>query len=57
MIRLLKKLFGAIKYRYDDYQNWKMKMNVPISIKIVYTPPKKGSPEATSKNVTESKES
>ena len=45
MIRLLKRILGAIKYRYDDYKNWQMKMNVPISFTIVYTPPKKTAPK------------
>lgn len=40
MFCLIRKLFGAIKYRYDDYKNWEMKMNVPISFTIVYTPSK-----------------
>lgn len=56
MFRLIKKIFGSIKYRYDDYQNWKMKMNVPISIKIVYTPPKKGSTDTNIKDVAEKKD-
>ena len=42
MIKLIQKIIHEIKYKKEERENWKMKMNVPLRFEIVYTPPTTG---------------